>query len=62
MFLVDWIYKALFSLGLYNKKAKLLFVGLEFSGKTSLLQLLRYGRITPNNPTWHVRKCTFLKT
>eukprot|EP01147_Barroeca_monosierra_P008628 gene8628-10294_t len=51
MFLVDWFWGLLSSLGLANKSGKLVFLGLDAAGKTTLLNMLRDGRVQAAPPT-----------
>uniref|UniRef100_A0A8C5FHP3 small monomeric GTPase n=2 Tax=Gadus morhua TaxID=8049 RepID=A0A8C5FHP3_GADMO len=56
-FLFDWIYRGfsgvLQFLGLYKKSGKMVFLGLDNAGKTTLLNVLKDGRLAQHVPTWH---------
>ena len=52
-FLVNWFWSALNYLGLSNKSARIVFLGLDNAGKTTLLHTLRDGKVIVHEPTRH---------
>lgn len=53
MFIWDWFTGLLKYLGLYKKSGKILLLGLDNAGKTTLLSVLKEGHMTQPVPTLH---------
>ena len=51
MFIVDFFKNMLYNLGIWKKDAKIVFLGLDNAGKSTLLTVLKTGRVTQIDPT-----------
>jgi GTP-binding protein SAR1 len=52
-FILDFFKNMLYSIGLWKKEAKIVFLGLDNAGKSTLLTVLKTGRVTQLDPTKH---------
>ena len=57
-YIVDFFKGILYKLGLWKKDAKIVFLGLDNAGKSTLLSVLKTGRVTQLDPTKHAQSET----
>ena len=52
-FILDFFKNMLYNLGLWKKDAKIVFLGLDNAGKSTLLTVLKTGKVSLLDPTKH---------
>ncbi len=56
MFVYDWFKNIFYNLGLWKKNAKIVFLGLDNAGKSTLLTILKKGVVEQIDPTKHAHQ------